>query len=485
MGESGQTLMNRLALQQKWPEMSFATAFRLTIAVAVLSRIVAVALLIGMDASGVYAYEHGEIARNLIEGRGFSVRLLGTWGLTSQQAPFVPFLLAGCYAVAGAGTSTANHLFFAIQAVEGGVLAAGAIALAARFFSRSGWAILAGLGVAVYPPLVYSGTHIQVVATATALLVWVFVALYDLREFRKPRDAIFAGVLMGLLALTDPILALAGVGATIAWIAIDRPKHRTEAISLARLWALLVIVSFGVLLPWSIRNWHVHGRPVFVKSTFGYAFWQGNNRLSSGTDKVVRESVDAALAEPSGGLSGLHDQLWKARHEAGCVDDIALSVEAKKTLGKLPEAERSAELMRRARADLAAEPGRDAKLCLRRLGYYLWFDDTNPKTATAFYRIPHGGLSIGAVAGLVTMGSVMRRKMAFMIIAFGLVAAFHALTITAPRFHLPWEPAMIVWSVAGMRACLAGRASERADLSRRNENASRFRPATTIPTAGR
>ncbi len=485
MGETGQMLMDRLAMKPKWPGMSFGTAFRLTIAVAILARVAAVAVLIGADAAGVYAYEHGEIARNLLDGRGFSVRLLGTWGLTSQQAPVVPFLLAGCYAIAGAGSSAAHHLFFAIQAVEGGLLAAGTMALAARYFGRSGWAILAGLGAALYPPLVYSATHIQVVSTATTLLVWAFVALYDLREFRKPQNVIVAGLFLGLLALTDPILALAGVGASIAWFTFDRPKSRGEMISLARCWVLLVIVSIGVLLPWSIRNWHVHGRPVFVKSTFGYAFWQGNNRLSSGTDKVVRQSVEAALADSAGGLSGLHEKLWRARHEAGCVDDIALSVEDKKSLGQLPEAERSEELMRRARADLAAEPGRYAKLCLRRLRYYLWFDDTNPKTAIPFYRIPHAGLTIGAAAGLVAMGPTLRRKMAFMIIAFGLTAAFHAMTITAPRFHLPWEPAMIVWSVAGIRSCATAYASKRPVLISRIRNAGRISTAGSISTAGR
>ncbi len=454
--ETGHTLMDRLAIRPNGPGISFGTAFRLTIAVAILARIAAVIVLIGADASGVYAYEHGEIARNLIEGRGFSVRLLGTWGLTSQQAPVVPYLLAGCYAIFGVGTSAAHHLFFAIQAVEGGLLAAGAMVLAARFFGRSGWAILAGLGVALYPPLVYSATHIQVVSTATALLVWAFVALFDVREFRKPRNAIVAGALIGFLALTDPILALAGVGATIAWVAFDRPKSRAEAIALARAWCLLVVVSVIVLTPWTIRNWHVHGRPVFVKSTFGYAFWQGNNRLSSGTDKVVRESVETALADSSGSLAGLNEKLWRARHEAGCVDDIALSVDQKQELGRLPEAERSAELMRQARAELAAAPGRYSKLCLQRLKYYLWFDDTNPKTATPFYRIPHAGLTLGAIAGLVLMGNAQRRKMAFLIISFVLVAAFHALTITAPRFHLPWEPAMVLWTVAGMRAIAFG-----------------------------
>jgi hypothetical protein len=34
-------------------------------------------------------------------------------------------------------------------------------------------------------------------------------------------------------------------------------------------------------------------------------------------------------------------------------------------------------------------------------------------------------------------------------IAFLLTTIFHALTITAPRFHLPWEPLMMIWAVSG------------------------------------
>lgn len=454
--------------------------FRLMLVLALAVRLAALALLIGSDASGAYAYEHGEIARNLLQGNGFSVRLLGAWGLTSQQAPVVPFLLAGCYAVAGAGTSTAHHLFFGLQAVEGVLTVAGAMALAVRVFGPSRRVLLVGAWTALHPTLVYAVTHIQVVSTATMLLVWAFVGLWDIRARPNRRGAAATGLLMGLLALTDPILALAGVGATAAWLLIDRPRSRSEAIRLAKAWAVLVAMSVATLLPWTIRNYRVHGRPVFVKSTFGYAFWQGNNRLSSGTDKVVRASVAETLAEHTGsGLAAADERLWRARHEAGCVDDIALTSEEKLRLGLLSEAARSSELMRRAKEDLAAEPGRYARLSLRRLRYFLWFDETNPKTATPIYRAPHALLTIAAGAGWLLMGSAMRRKLAMTSIAFGLTAAFHALTITAPRFHVPWEPLLIVWATASLCAAEPAWSGFRSSLGRFVSTAFRGRSAST------
>src|SRR3954463_6268744 len=67
-------------------------------------------------------YEHGEIAANLLAGRGFSVRFLGADGLTSQQAPLYPLLVAGAYALGGVGTPRALLILETGQAALGGLL---------------------------------------------------------------------------------------------------------------------------------------------------------------------------------------------------------------------------------------------------------------------------------------------------------------------------------------------------------------------------
>src|SRR5438045_2427623 len=82
------------------------------------------------------------------------------------------------------------------------------------------------------------------------------------------------------------------------------------------------------------RNARVHGEFVFVKSTFGYAFWQGNCALSEGTDKVVRPSVEKKLAPRGSGLQAANRALWEARHEAGYLDDIALTKADYRTLAR-------------------------------------------------------------------------------------------------------------------------------------------------------
>src|SRR5262249_31798025 len=151
------------------------------------------------------------------------------------------------------------------------------------------------------------------------------------------------------------------------------------------------------VVPWVVRNARVFGEFVPIKSTFGYAFWQGNCALSEGTDKVVRASVEQALTGPSEGTNSCqawNAALWKARHEAGYLDDIALTAEDYRTLGQLSEPERSRRLFRRAIDDLAADPPRYIRLCLRRFRYFLFFDETNPKTRSTVYRVSHLMLTI-------------------------------------------------------------------------------------------
>jgi hypothetical protein len=430
---------------------------------AVAVRLLLVFLIVGRDASGIYTYEHGEIAQNLLSGKGFSVRLLGTWGPTSQQAPMIPFLLAGCYWLVGVGTSAAHWLFILIQCVEGGLIALGTRRFAARVGLSASFALLAGVLSALFPPLVYAASHVQVVSSACLILVWLFDALLQLRDEPTSRNAIRSAMLMALAVLTDPILVLSGVAATIAWVVVDRFAHKEQRLNLMKSWAILVFLSLFIISPWLVRGWWVHGQPVFIKSTFGYAFWQGNNRYSVGTDKVMRASAKVNLSENTGSIALMDQRLWDARHAAGCIDDIALSQKDKKELGVLPELQRSKELFRRALADLRQEPGRYPTLCLRRLRYFLWIDESNPKTASLFYQIPQKILVIFSTIALLIMPQETRRRLLSTMIAFGLTTLFHAATITAPRFHLPWEPLMIIWISAGLQKIFVELA-ERHDL---------------------
>jgi hypothetical protein len=386
-------------------------------------------------------YEHGTIAENLLAGRGFSTHFLGADGPTSQQAPLYPVVVAAAYAVGGVETPRSLLILELGQALLGGLLVLGVLKLAEEVApGRRGIALIAGAITAFHPTLVYSATHVQVVPLATTMLVWTFALAYKTGRTGRDRDALLCGIVLALLVLTDPILGLVAFGALGA-LGVGVRSGR----QFLRLAAIFGITSIVGVAPWVARNAAVYGEFVFIKSTFGYAFWQGNCSLSEGTDKVVRPSVETALADHGDGLKGMNESLWKARHEAGYLDDIALSHAEVVALGKLSEPERSRVLFRRALDDLKAAPGRYMSLCLRRLRYFVLFDETNPKTRNAVYRAGHLGLTVVAALGLLVMPGTLRRRLWPTFLTAGLITAFHTLTIVSARFHIPLEPLLALW----------------------------------------
>jgi hypothetical protein len=260
--------------------------------------------------------------------------------------------------------------------------------------------------------------------------------------------------LLGLLALSDPILALAAPG--MAWSIASRHDLRGSI----RLIGIVGISAAFCVAPWVIRNARVHGEFVPIKSSFGYAFWQGNCSISEGTDKVVRASVEQKLSRTSDSLRDLNAKLWEARHEAGYLDDIALTPADYAELAAVNEPERSRKLFRRAMTDLKDDPTRYPRLCLRRLRYFVFFDETNPKTRSLIYRSSHLALTLLAALGLMLTTPVIRRKLGPSLLTAALITAFHALTIVSARFHLPIEPLMALWAASAVSRSTVGNFSQ-------------------------
>lgn len=391
-------------------------------------------------------YEHGEIAASLVEGRGFSMHFLGADGPTSQQAPIYPFLVAAAYAIGGVETPESLLLLQLAQAALGGVMVLGVFRLASWAAPERPAVAWWGAAVAaLHPTLVYAATHVQVALLAATLVVWTLVWGARAGASGSPRGSVMTGLLLALCALTDPILALVVVGvfAMFRLAGEGRPIWKPAAITLT--------VAALVISPWTARNAMVHGEFIPIKSTFGYAFWQANCAISQGTDKVVRASVEEVMEESEGAasLAEYNRSLWKARHTAGYIDDVAFTPEFKRYLGTLPEAERSRVLLRMAVADIQADPARYVGLCLRRFRYFWLFDETNPKTRAMVYRASHLGLTGLALLGLATAGAGFRRRSLPLLATVATISVFHALTIVSARFHIPIEPLMAVWAGSG------------------------------------
>jgi hypothetical protein len=208
-------------------------------------------------------------------------------------------------------------------------------------------------------------------------------------------------------------------------------------------------VALLVIAPWTVRNWLVHGQPMFIKSTFGYALWQGNHPLSWGTDKIPKPSAETIRLANDGTLRGMDRALWEARHETLYIDDVLLKPTGYRQFAGLTEPQRSALLGREAWQYIRQDPGRYLKLCLQRLRYFLLFDETNPKAANQLYRISTVAWLVLAFIGLLVSSSRWRRLWPTYAL-FVAVAAFHSLVIVSARFRIPVEPLSFVWIAAGL-----------------------------------
>ncbi|MBL9122860.1 MAG: hypothetical protein JNG90_04460 [Planctomycetaceae bacterium] len=424
-------------------------------AVAVAARL-GLLLIAGVHAEG-NAYEHGEIAKNLLAGHGFSVKFLGVDGPTSQQAPLYPYLLAASSLCRG-GSAPSLRAVEILQCFAGAGIALAVAGLGWTLYPRQrsvGWC--AGAIAAVFPTHLYMATQIQVVVWATLLLTLVMLAACRAPGNRPMVSSILLGLLAGLLLLVEPIGAVAlPVAALAAWRR-DCRQHGARWYSrgpLARA-ALTAAVALVVIAPWLVRNHRVHGEFVFVKSTFGYAFWQGNNEASWGTDKVPKPTAEALRINHDGTLAGIHRALWQARHETIYIDDLLLQPGGYQEFQGLSEPARSRLLAARAVAAIQHDPLRYLKLCAQRFRYFLTIDATNPKAANPLYRATTAAWLVLTVLGLLVSRSDWRTLWP----TWGVCAAitlFHTLTITSARFRLPLEPLTFVWIAAGL-APLAGR----------------------------
>ena len=393
-------------------------------------------------------YEHGRIAENLLAGRGFSIEFLGQEGPTSQQAPFYPLLLAAFYKVLGIHSPTAILAVELLQCLAGAGLTLAVVWLGWSLLPDQpsiGW--IAGFMEAIHPSHLYMVTHLQVAVWA-ALALTLLLAIVASAGWRATwQGALLAGGVAGTLLLVEPILALAiPIAAARFWLGGLRAGSVVRA-SLQV--ALMAGVAAVIVAPWMVRNWQVHGELVFVKSTFGYAFWQGNSPGSWGTDKVPKAAAEAARLDNDGTLRGVERALWEARYVTVYIDDLAIKPSGYRDFAGLSEPARSRLLFHRAWQFIRANPGTYAYLCLKRLQYFLLFDETNPKASNWLYRITTVIWLVLALVGVLVSWPRWRQLWPTYAV-FLTVTLFHALVIVSARFRIPLEPLSLMWASAAV-----------------------------------
>jgi 4-amino-4-deoxy-L-arabinose transferase-like glycosyltransferase len=137
-------------------------------------------------------------------------------------------------------------------------------------------ALLAGLGTALYPLLIYE-TGLLIAETLSYTLqfaaVWCLIRMVDDDRYRL---ALAAGLLMGLTILTRPTATL-WVPLILGWVLLFRLiRHR--GVKLAA-----IMLGLGtVFAPWIVRNYTDLNAFILISSLSGTGMWTANNPWSDG-----------------------------------------------------------------------------------------------------------------------------------------------------------------------------------------------------------
>jgi 4-amino-4-deoxy-L-arabinose transferase-like glycosyltransferase len=230
--------------------------------------------------------------------------------------------------------------------------------------------------------------------------------------------ALVTGFLIGLAALVRPTWLLVGPGFAVLHVLAAR--HRGRAL----LHAALILVSLGVVLvPWTIRNWHVTGH--FIPTTL----WVGPSLYD-----------------------GLHP------HATGASD--MRFVEEDGVYQRMSEYEADQFYRKAAFEFVRKNPERTLRLALIKLGRF-W----NPLPNAAQF----GHWAVGLVVSLATLpmlilavvgGWKFRRSFWRWVIPAAPVLYFslvHTVFVSSLRYRLPAEYPLLVLSAAGWSALLERR----------------------------
>lgn len=375
------------------------------------------------------------------------------------QAPLYPYLLGGLYRLLGVpGSAVAERtaelpaelLAEALAVGRGLNLVLGLalvllLGLLGRRLFGPGAGLAAAFLAALSSPFVYYEGHLLKVSLSLLVLPTAVLLAARAAERERARAWLPCGLVLGLGGLVRGNMHLLAALGALALLVAGWRGARTRR-GLADAAALLLGAGLAVA-PVIVRNSLVAGRPVLSTAAGGTAFYLCNH---AGNDTGLVEHIASNRQIPR----------WEA-------DDWQLMAE--RALGReLSAGEVNRYWMDRARADIAADPGRWLLLELRKLGLLFSRYEAPDNTLVALGEdlVPALDLSPSrwalvaplALAGAWLAWSTRRRRpgqraghWALALALLGYAASLLLFNMTA-RFRMPVQPLAMVYAGALLAA---------------------------------
>jgi 4-amino-4-deoxy-L-arabinose transferase-like glycosyltransferase len=267
----------------RWWARNRTSTFWMT-AIAFGIRVAAILLLHtykfrSTDQNFGFGWEMGRIGEALASGQGFSNPFHGVTGPTAWEPPLYPFIIGVVFKAFGIYSRMSSFVLLTLNSFFSALTCIPVFRISRRCFGER-VAVACGWTWALLPYVMYWCTRwvweTSLSALLLALIFWLALTMEE-RDGLKPW--LEFGALWGVAALNSPVL-LSFLPVSGLWAWYHRAKLGKRSIAGV---VLSSLVFFCLITPWLVRNHHVFGKWIFLRSNFGAELRMGNGPWANGT----------------------------------------------------------------------------------------------------------------------------------------------------------------------------------------------------------
>ena len=256
-----------------------------------------------------FAYEYGNIATAVVEGRGYSDPFGGDSGPTSWMPPFYVFILVLLFKVGGVKTLAAMWMHFILQSIAYSYVAV----LLMRLLNGLNFGRFRLLVVPLLFGLMLFNRKIYFIDLHDVWLVMLLSVLM-IYLFTRFVSATSTKIMLPLMALAL-ILPLTSPGLALAFLTISAALFLFRAsqfmdvntaekviplsvLSKRRVLTAAVMVLFISMGVWTVRNYLTLGKMIPIKSNLWYDFYQADQLDDDGVVSDVTFMLHHPVQNP-------------------------------------------------------------------------------------------------------------------------------------------------------------------------------------------
>jgi 4-amino-4-deoxy-L-arabinose transferase-like glycosyltransferase len=371
------------------------------------------ALFFVIDTKSINNYEYGEICKNILQGKGYSLFYYENDKLeyknTAYSIPFpsaymppgYPAFLLPFFYIENANIRNITILF--VQNLFSLLIILFLYLFTEKYFSKK-TAMFAGLLYSLLPEFIIASNSVNIVTLYHLFIILLFIVLFELKKTGKIYPFIFLGAISSILIYirTEFILFFL----VILVILFTNFKRIYILSTLA-----LVIIA---LLPWQIHNYKVFEKPVFGSTSGGINLYRGHNPYEIGAwgDDTISNELKAFQSEKGFEIK---------------MDSIYYSHAIK---------------------SITTESGKEFIIPFIKL-FHLWLlNPGDERTKSSIYYIPWFIILLFSITGLLKTFRWERYKYIYIFLIYSTVVSL--IFFALPRYQTMMKIALVPFAAAGM-----------------------------------